>query len=173
MTENDIVTILLRERVRLSAYAWSIVRVTRTVEDLIQEVIVKALANKAKIKDEGHLLAWARTTTRNQAIDFLRKHRGRVVTLEDDTLEVLHENMRSRESAGTSARKDALHLCVSKLPEKSRKVLNLRYQEGMRGAAVAGQLNRTVDAIYQTLSRLHRQLRKCIQSRLAIDAAKR
>ena len=47
MTENDIVTILLRERVRLSAYAWSIVRDTHVVEDLIQEVIVKALANKA------------------------------------------------------------------------------------------------------------------------------
>ena len=128
MTENDTVTILLGERMKLSAYAWSIVRDTHMVEDLIQEVIVKALANRTKIKNEGHLLAWSRTTLRNQAIDYLRKHRGRVVTLEDDTLEVLHENMRSRESAGTSARKDALHLCISKLPEKSRKVLKLRYQ---------------------------------------------
>ncbi|MGE4550358.1 MAG: sigma-70 family RNA polymerase sigma factor [Opitutales bacterium] len=173
MTENDIVTILLRERMRLSAYAWSIVRDTHVVEDLIQEVIVKALANRNKIKDEGHLRAWARTTTRNQAIDFLRKHRGRVVTLEDETLEMLHENMRSRESAGTSARKDALHMCISKLPEKSRNVLNLRYQEGLRGVAVADRLNRTVDAIYQTLSRLHKQLRKCIESRLAVEAAQR
>ena len=173
MTENDIVTILLGERVRLSAYAWSIVRDTHVVEDVIQDVIVKALANKAKIKDEGHLQAWARTATRNQSIDFLRKHRGRVVTLEVDTLELLHENLRSRESSGTSARKDALHLCVSKLPEKSRKVLKLRYQEEMRGAAVAERLNRTVDAVYQTLSRLHRQLRKCIESRLAVEAARR
>ena len=173
MTENEIVTILLRERMRLSAFAWSIVRDTHIVEDVIQEVIVKALANRDKIKDEGHLLAWARTTTRNQSIDFLRKHRGRVVTLEDETLEVLHENMRSRESAGTSARKDALHLCISKLPEKSRMVLNLRYQEEMRGTAVAKSLNRTVDAVYQMLSRLHRQLRKCIESRLVVEAARR
>ena len=158
---------------RLSAYAWSIVRDTHVVEDVIQEVIVKALSNRKKIKDEGHLLAWARTTTRNQSIDFLRKHRGRVVTLEDETLEVLHENMRSRESAGTSARKDALHLCISKLPEKSRKVLKLRYQEDMKGSAVAESLNRTVDAVYQMLSRLHRQLRKCIESRLVVEAARR
>lgn len=158
---------------RLSAYAWSIVHDTHVVEDIIQEVIVKALSNRKKIKDEGHLMAWAHTTTRNQSIDFLRKHKGRVVTLEDDTLELLHENMRSRESAGTSARKDALHLCIGKLPEKSRKVLKLRYQEDMRGAAVAERLNRTVDAIYQTLSRLHRQLRKCIESRLAVEAAQR
>ncbi len=158
---------------RLSAYAWSIVHDTHVVEDIIQEVIVKALANKAKIKDEGHLMAWAHTTTRNQSIDFLRKHKGRVVTLEDDTLELLHENMRSRESAGTSARKDALHLCIGTLPEKSRKVLKLRYQEDMRGAAVAERLNRTVDAVYQTLSRLHRQLKKCIESRLAVEAAQR
>ena len=158
---------------RLSAFAWSIVRDTHVVEDVIQEVIVKALANRDKIKDEGHLLAWARTTTRNQSIDFLRKHRGRVMTLEDETLEVLHENMRSRESADTSARKDALHLCISKLPEKSRQVLNLRYQEEMRGTAVAKSLNRTVDAVYQMLSRLHRQLRKCIESRLVVEAAQR
>ncbi|MBO93583.1 MAG: hypothetical protein CMI32_01625 [Opitutales bacterium] len=173
MTENEIVTILLRERMRLSAFAWSILRDTHIVEDVIQEVIVKALANRGKIKDEGHLLAWARTTTRNQSIDFLRKHRGRVVTLEDETLEVLHENMRFRESADTSARKDALHQCISKLPEKSRQVLNLRYQEEMRGTAVAKSLNRTVDAVYQMLSRLHRQLRKCIESRLVVEAAQR
>jgi len=173
VTENDIVTILLRERMRLSAFAWSIVHDTHVVEDVIQEVIVKALANRDKIKDEKHLLAWARTTTRNQSIDFLRKHRGRVVTLEDETLELLHENMSSRESAGTSARKDALHLCISKLPEKSRKVLKLRYQEEMKGTAVAESLNRTVDAVYQMLSRLHRQLRKCIESRLVVEAAQR
>ena len=158
---------------RLSAFAWSILRDTHIVEDVIQEVIVKALANRDKIKDEGHLLAWARTTTRNQSIDFLRKHRGRVVTLEDETLEVLHENMSARESVDTSARKDALHLCISKLPEKSRQVLNLRYQEEMRGTAVAKSLNRTVDAVYQMLSRLHRQLRKCIESRLVVEAAQR
>jgi len=44
---------------RLSAYAWSNVRDTHVVEDVIQEVIVKALTNKAKIKNEGHLQAWA------------------------------------------------------------------------------------------------------------------
>ena len=59
MTENEIVTLLLQERMRLSAYAWSNVRDTHVVEDVIQEVIVKALTNKAKIKNEGHLQAWA------------------------------------------------------------------------------------------------------------------
>ena len=55
--DNIILKALLRERVRLSAGIWAVVRETHATEEIYQDVIVKALANRSKINDEKHL--WA------------------------------------------------------------------------------------------------------------------
>ena len=81
LDENEIVKLLLRERVKLSAGIWAVVRETHATAEIYQDVIVKALANRDKIKDEGHLIAWARRTGRNLSIDHLRRHRARYVVL--------------------------------------------------------------------------------------------
>ncbi len=39
MNENTIVTILLKQRIRLSAVMWTIVRDTHAAEDLFQELL--------------------------------------------------------------------------------------------------------------------------------------
>ena len=119
--DNIILKALLRERVRLSAGIWAVVRETHATEEIYQDVIVKALANRSKINDEKHLLAWARRTGRNLAIDHLRRHRDRYVVLEESTLDLLQEGLRERESDELDNRLDALHLCLDKLPGRTRK----------------------------------------------------
>jgi RNA polymerase sigma-70 factor (ECF subfamily) len=165
--ENVIVKTLLQERVRLSAGIWAVVRETHATEEIYQDVIVKALASRAKINDEKHLVAWARRTGRNLAIDHLRRHRDRYVVLEETTLDLLQEGLRGRETDELDNRLDALHLCLDKLPSRTREVLDLRYGKGFQGTKVAGMMNRTVDAIYQVLSRAHHSLRDCIEKQLA------
>ena len=51
LDENNIVKILLRERVKLSAGIWAVVRETHATEEIFQDVIVKALSNREKIND--------------------------------------------------------------------------------------------------------------------------
>ena len=166
LDENEIVKLLLRERVKLSAGIWAVVRETHATEELYQDVIVKALANRDKIKDEGHLVAWARRTGRNLSIDHLRRHRARYVVLEEATLDLLQAGLRERETDELDNRIDALHLCLEKLPGRTREVLDLRYGKGLQGTKVAEMMNRTVDAIYQVLSRAHHSLRACIENQL-------
>ncbi len=166
LDENNIVKILLRERVKLSAGIWAVVRETHATEEIFQDVIVKALSNREKINDERHLLAWARRTGRNTAIDHLRRHRDRYVVLEETTLDLLQESFRERTTDELENRMDALHLCLEKLPVKTREVLDMRYGKGMKGIQVADILNRTVDAIYQVLSRAQHTLRDCIEGQL-------
>lgn len=165
--DNIILKALLGERVRLSAGIWAVVRETHATEEIYQDVIVKALANRSKINDEKHLLAWARRTGRNLAIDHLRRHRDRYVVLEESTLDLLQEGLRERESDELDNRLDALHLCLDKLPGRTREVLDLRYGKGLKGTKVAEMMNRTVDAIYQVLSRAHHSLKGCIENQLA------
>jgi RNA polymerase sigma-70 factor (ECF subfamily) len=58
--------------------------------------------------------------------------------------------------------------CVKGLPEKSRQVLQLKYEEGLPGIEVAGRLGSTYDAVMRTLSRVRQALAKCVQKRLAL-----
>jgi DNA-directed RNA polymerase specialized sigma24 family protein len=53
------------------------------------------------------------------------------------------------------------------VPANSRRLLELRYFDGRPCQEVAEMLGAGVEAIYQRLSRLHRQLKQCVDQRLS------
>ena len=60
----------------------------------------------------------------------------------------------------------ALRDCLDQIPAASRRLLELRYFEGRSCNEVAAEVGAGLDAVYQRLSRLHRQLRACVEQRL-------
>ena len=166
MTETEIVRTLLAERIRLSAAVWTVVRDTHAAEDIVQELVVKALEERQQFGEEEQLLAWARTVSRHRAIDYVRVREGRARILGEHALDLLSEDLETQPNENLAARIDALRACIDALPSKSRELISLRYTEGLRGQAVAEKLKRTRDSVYQNMSRLHKQLRACIERRL-------
>jgi RNA polymerase sigma-70 factor (ECF subfamily) len=112
------------------------------------------------------VLAWARVVARNLGIDQVRRA-GRLDEILselalgalDTRLEELADSQRQRV--------EAMRLCVENLPEESRHLLRVRYDEGRKGAELSRLLRRNEAAIYKALSRLHQLLRQCINQRLA------
>lgn len=166
MIENEIVSIILKERIRLSAAMWTIVRDTHAVEDLLQELVLRAMDQRARFTDGEQVVAWVRLAARHRAIDYVRVRDGRARILEENVLELLARQLESQPDELLDSQIDALRCCVEKLPEKSRQLVKLRYSEGFSGAEIAERLKRTRDAVYQSLSRLHRSLRDCVQGQL-------
>ena len=66
---------------------------------------------------------------------------------------------------------EALEHCLDQLPEKSRQLLTLRYERSLKVEEVAQELKSTLDAVYQSLSRLRARLQDCINRRLAAQGA--
>ena len=64
------------------------------------------------------------------------------------------------------ARLEALRTCLKALPEKSSRLLRLRYFEDNSCGEVAKKLGTGLNAVYKRLSRLHEGLKKCIELRL-------
>ncbi len=89
MNENEIVRILLRERIRLSATIWSVVRDTHATEDLFQELLIRAMDERARFSGNDELVAWAKISARHRAIDYARVRDGRTRILEENVLELL------------------------------------------------------------------------------------
>jgi RNA polymerase sigma-70 factor (ECF subfamily) len=165
MTEELLIKTLLDARPRLVAGALAVVRDLHLAEDVFQEVLLRALRMRESFSDTGGVLAWARVSTRNLGIDHVR----RAVRLDEILSELALDAVEARlEASGDVQRQraEAMRVCVEKLPEDSRKLLRMRYDEGRKGEELARLRRRSEAAIYKALSRLHQTLRKCINERL-------
>ena len=165
MNENEIVRILLSQRIRLSATMWAVVRDTHATEDLFQELVIRAMDERARFTSAEELVGWARISARHRAIDYVRIRSGRSRILEENVLELLAKQLESQPDELLELRLDAMRDCVSQLPAHSKELVSMRYQQAMPGTEIAKKLKRTRDAIYQSLSRLHRALRKCVEEK--------
>jgi RNA polymerase sigma-70 factor, ECF subfamily len=161
MESDAVVAVLLRERVRITAAAAVVVRDVHSADDVFQQIVLVALKDNAQFHDPGHVLSWAIRAARHKAIDLSRRRHA--YTLPDEILDQLEMDAGPEPS---SDRSDALGRCLDQLPTEARELLRLRYDVGMTAVSIAQQQRRTVDAVYQTLSRLHRGLKTCVERQI-------
>ena len=165
LDQETILKHLFEARQRLSAAAWLIVRDAQAAEDLFQNVALKSVTKNVTFEHEGMLLSWAMISIKREAIDWLRKRKPEILGLEADVLDLLAEEW-TPHSKPEGKRTEALRECLESAPEKSRQLLHLRYFDGHSCDEVARKVGANVDAIYQRLSRLHRQLKQCVEQKL-------
>ncbi|QJW97702.1 sigma-70 family RNA polymerase sigma factor [Frigoriglobus tundricola] len=161
-----IVQILLRERLRVAALASAITRDVHAADDIFQQVVLEALESRAQFRSPDHVLAWALRTARHRAVDCARSRRLHL--LPDEILEALEARWAEPVGDSISDRGEALHGCLGQLTPSARELLQMRYAERLPVAEVAARLSRTVDAVYQMLSRIHRALRECVERKLPV-----
>lgn len=168
LSEQDILRTLMKSRDRIAAAAWVVVRDAQAAEDIFQNVAIKAMTKEVSFDADGAVLSWAFITARREGIDWVRRHRNESPVLDSEILELLEREWLA-ESQQEDSRSEALRNCLRDLPQKSSELLRLRYFEGLSCAKVAEQIGTGRDVVYKRLSRLHRALRECIETRL-IDA---
>lgn len=166
LSEQEILRVLMKSRDRIAASAWVVVRDAHAAEDIFQNVVIKAMTKEVIFDAIGAVLSWAFITARREGIDWIRRHRNELPSLDTEILELLEREWLSAGNREDS-RTEALRECLKELPEKSRRLLHLRYCDGHACHDVAEKLGAGLDAIYKRLSRLHLALKECVEVRLA------
>lgn len=166
-TDADLLHRLLARRAWLIAWLRVILRDRELAEDVFQEVCV-AVARRDAAADpvrnpDGYFL----TVGRHLAFAALRD-RARRQELPEAVLDVLAEDW-LRPDPAADARLDALRHCIARLPAKSRRLVDLRYQEGHPMEEVAAMVGVTAGSLYVLYSRLHKALRDCVTRGLAAE----
>ena len=161
---EKIASILLAERLPLTAFIASVTRDFHLAEDVFQEVCVKAVGRAAEFETEMHVVNWARLAGKNRAIDVLRARDGRYVGLSDEMLEVLAQEWPQPSHA--DAMQESLGQCLEQITPNNRELLRLRYFERRNCADVAALMGRKIETLYQALARLHKTLGDCVRARL-------
>ena len=166
LDQKQVVRTLLAERDKLFAYVWSIVRDTHLADDVFQEVTLLAIERREEINDPTHLMGWARKTARFKALEAMRDKQATPMTLSEQTLELLDTHWQTHDIEDTNEVVDALRLCLDKLTDRSRSLVQMKYVDGLTGHKMAEQLNVKVDTIYKSLSRAHAALGECVRAQI-------
>jgi RNA polymerase sigma-70 factor (ECF subfamily) len=155
---------------RIHAFISVLVPRAADADDIFQDVSLELWRKFDAFTIGTDFVAWANQFSRFLVLKhFARQRRlGRLV-FDDRVLELL---TKEAASATTQAddRLDALRHCLGHLPAKSKSLLSMRYESGLKTCReVAARMGRSTDAVYKALSRLHVALLECIEGRLAAD----
>jgi RNA polymerase sigma-70 factor (ECF subfamily) len=171
ISHDDIVRVLMRDRPKLLAYVWAIVRDHHAAEDLLQEVSVLAVHKRAEIEGEEHFGRWLRQSLRYKAMNLVNKAERRTLTLDAGVLDQLDRRWDEQPAADTADLAAALRRCMSELPPHARELVDLRYSRGLSGQRLASAVGKQLNTVYVSLSRVHRTLERCVRERLEREEA--
>ncbi len=171
MDRSKILKILMPERTKQIALAWSILRQSHLSEDAYQDMLARVFENDGIFEGPQHLRDWSWKVLRNRCYELIRQRKYQVTLLDKSILDLVDTELERRDNTDMPKRADALRNCLDGLSEQSRETIRMRYFEGLRGNQVAEKLGRKPETVYKTLQRIYATLAQCIQRKLAaLDA---
>jgi RNA polymerase sigma-70 factor (ECF subfamily) len=168
---KEITTEFLANRRQLMSFIYGLVRDPQVAEDIFQETWLK-LANAIQ---QGTViqqpLKWCRKVSKNLVLQHWREQRNAKVVADSSLLEFLEfvdmafdEGVHSQ----TNDRQQALNDCVAVLPPRSRRLLDLKYEEGYSLDKIAQVAEQSTAAVIKALLRLRQALAICVQKKLRL-----
>ena len=113
--------------------------------------------------------AWARGIAAKRIMQSFEKLKKVPLPLSPQAIQAVLEAC-DAEVTEVRAEQEALRRCLEGLPEKSRELVRLRYEQDLKLKDIAGRVQGTLDAVHKTLSRLRVALRKCVEQQMAAEA---
>lgn len=153
----------------LAAYVYSLVPRAADADDILQEIKVTMWKHFGQFEPGSNFRAWARKIATNQILNYRRAvQRHPDAQLEESFIEAVAAEI-DRRADVLDHRAEALRHCLHKLPEAHRKIIVWRYYEDCGVGEIASKSQRSVESVYQLLSRIRGLLNNCVSRRLAVQ----
>jgi RNA polymerase sigma-70 factor (ECF subfamily) len=157
----EFLKLFLRHQGDLKAFLASVVRDRAQIEDLFQEVSLVLWQSFKDYDPARPFGAWARGIAANKVLQAREKTRRFPLAFSPAALQaVLEAYDRTEPERGDQM--DRMRRCISKLPEKSRRLLALRYEESLKLGEIALRAGSTLDAVHKMLSRIREAVQACM-----------
>jgi RNA polymerase sigma-70 factor (ECF subfamily) len=134
-------------------------------EDLLQEISVALWESFDRYDESRSFHAWALGIARHKVLDWREKKGRRGAMLSPDVLDLIGQ-VQVEDADLLSERRPLLQKCIEALPEHLRKIVDLRYRDGLPLEALSSRLDRSTGAVQVALVRIRRALRDCVDQKL-------
>ena len=154
-------------RSRVFGHLLALVQNLADAEDLYQQTALLLWENFDQYEPGTDFGAWAATVAHYQALNFLRRQSRRKTLFTDAALARLATVQLELKTQDFSARSQALTHCLEVLPERSKRMLRLCYQDERSLQQIADEERRTIGSVYTAISRIRKALLSCVETRVA------
>jgi RNA polymerase sigma-70 factor, ECF subfamily len=166
LNENQIVEVMLQNRIRLTSFVCSIVSDFHLAEDIYQKVCLQALQSVEKFNDSTHVLKWAWLVCRSESLKEIRKRKDQEVVFDEHVLDMILTESQKPSFMDDPEIISILQKCLSRLPSSVQQLLQKRYINNLSGERIAEALNRSISSVYTAFSRAHRALYDCMRKQI-------
>ena len=164
--QEEYLKLLFACELEIRAFIGSVVRKPHDGDDIFQEVALTLWKEFSRYDRSKPFGAWARGIAAVKLMQRWDQTKRLPVVLSPEAIEAVSRAF-DRAEAPLSKEAEALEQCLDQLPEKSRHLLALRYERSLAIEQIAQELQATLDAVYQSLSRLRTRLQDCVNRRLS------
>ncbi len=163
----------IRDRHLLGAFVNGLLRDVHAAEDILQEVWALLALEVEKGTDILNQAAWCRGVARNLIRRHWEKNQQTAILADGRGLEnflncveqsFARADMQEHFAA---ARLAALEKCVTLLPDRSRKLLSLKYTQRATLEQIACETGQSFEGVKKALMRLRVALLECVRRRLS------
>lgn len=166
MEEQRFLAEFLRVERPLAAYLLSATGDVHAADDLRQAVASVLWEKRGEYDASRPFGAWAMGIAHLEVLKWRQRAARSREVLSEDSMRLLAETA-TRNAAEIDERYYLLADCLQLLGEKARRVLQMKYVEGRKIREIADGLAKSVAAIEMTLVRSRRDLRNCVERKLA------
>ncbi|HUV65069.1 MAG TPA: sigma-70 family RNA polymerase sigma factor [Sedimentisphaerales bacterium] len=160
--------LLMSNEVRIFSYILRLVPNLADAEDIMQETAGIMWRKFDQFQKATNFVAWAIEIAHYRVLDYRREKRRSPMLYESEIFEQMVSL--AREAGQQDDRRlDALRRCLAKLQDRQRRLIMLRYYDGIGPKEIATRLGMSVHAVYKSLSRIYEQLLRCIRKTPAFE----
>ena len=158
----------LHHRNQIYTFLFALVGNPSDTEDIFQEVSTIMWRRFDQFEAGTNFLAWSRQIGRNVVMDYRRKRKRRqMVPLDDGIVDLLSQRFELIQDQ-VEDRKQSLKICLTKLNQENRHLIQMVYEQEIPIKSIANQMNLSVQRIYQKLGAVHGALLHCVERSLSI-----
>lgn len=167
--DPDFVQLFTKSQRRLYLLILSKVPYPVEAEEILQETNLVIWRKCDNFEMGTNFLAWASRIATYEVLKYRdRYHRDRLY-FSDGFIEQVGEAA-LEDADNLEERRNALSVCLGKLREQDRELIQCRYAPGETGKDLARKLERPANSVYQSLGRIRRTLLECINRRFRVDS---
>lgn len=158
--------LIAESRSRVFGYIYAMLHSMSDAEDIYQQTTVLLWEKFGEFREGTDFTSWALKTAYYNVKNFQRSQSRSRVFFSDQVMEKVAESYHGVQTGSDTDRTDALIKCLKQLPDKHRRLLELRYGKGASLTHLAEVENKTGAAVSMMLTRLRKSLLRCVQAQL-------
>jgi len=151
---------------RLESFIRSVTGDAEAARDILQDTNVILLRKARDFRPGTSFTAWAFRIARFEIMTWRRKAGRSRLVFDDEALDRMADTA-ERQTDLYLSRVEALRECLTKLPERQREAIRLRYLEGWEVADLAREMGESANAVSQLLFRARQNLLLHMEKSLA------